>query len=123
MQVVLGRAYAHRLDEAVEYLLGVGADTKAQALLDQAYETLPKRLTQVPRSGREFTARNPKTPEVLAVWEAVRDLFGDDIELREYILEDYLVLYAIHHDVIHLLTLRHHRQCGFDFNDVETIDC
>ena len=36
-------------------------------------------------------------------------LLGDDIELREYILDDDLVLYAIHRDCIHLLTLRHHR--------------
>ena len=46
MRVVLGRAYEHRLDEAVAFLLGVGADAAAQTLLDQAYDTLPKRLAQ-----------------------------------------------------------------------------
>ncbi len=117
MQVVLGAAYERRLDEAVAYLIGVGADAAAQELLDDAYDALPKRLAQAPRIGREFIAHNPEAPEVLAAWTAVRDLLGDDIELREYILEEYLALYAIHQDRIHLLTLRHHRQCGFDFSE------
>ncbi|HDS1390887.1 TPA: hypothetical protein UOJ11_000433 [Stenotrophomonas maltophilia] len=117
MGVFLGAAYELRLDEAVAHLLDVGADAAAQALLDQAYEALPKRLAQAPRIGREFIVRNPETSEVLAAWAAVRELLGDDIELREYILGDYLALYVIHQDCIHLLTLRHHRQCGFDFSE------
>ena len=116
MRVVLGAAYEGRLDEAVAYLIGVGADAAAQELLYQAYDALPRLLAQTPRIGREFIAHNPEAPEVLAAWAAVRELLGDDIELREYILEDYLALYAIHRGCIHLLTLRHHRQCGFDFH-------
>ena len=68
MRVVLGRAYGPRLDEAVAFLLGVGAVAAAQTLLDQAYDTLPKRLAQSPRIGRGFIARNPEIPEVLAAW-------------------------------------------------------
>lgn len=117
MRVVLGTAYECRLDEAVDYLLGVGAEQAAQELLDHAYDALPQRLAQLPRIGREFVAHNPEVPEVLAIWATVRDLLGDDIELREYIHGDYLVLYALHQDCIHLLTLRHHRQSGFDFSE------
>ncbi len=117
MQVVLGATYERRLDEAVAYLIGVSADTMAQELLDDAYDALPKRLAQTPRIGREFVDYNPEATEVLAAWAVVRELLGDDIELREYILEEYLALYAIHRDYIHLLTLRHHRQCGFDFSE------
>ena len=117
MQVVLGAAYERTVDEAVAYLVGLGADAAAQALLDKAYEALPERLLLAPRIGRNFIVRNPQTPEVRAVWEAARASLGNDIELREYILDDYLVLYAIHGDCIHLLTLRHQRQCGFDLSE------
>ena len=117
MQVVLGAAYEHRLDEAVAYLLGVGADAAAQALLDHSYDALPKLLAQAPRIGREFVVHDPEAPEVRAAWATVRELLGDDIELREYIGEDYLALYAIHRDCIHLLTLRHQRQCGSNFSE------
>ncbi|MGO1540360.1 MAG: type II toxin-antitoxin system RelE/ParE family toxin [Luteimonas sp.] len=114
MRVVLGAAFESRLDEAVEYLLGVGADAAAQELLDHAYDALPELLVQSPRIGREFIAHDAEAPEVVAAWSTVRELLGDDIELREYIFKDYLALYAIHGDCIHLLTLRHHRQCGFN---------
>lgn len=117
MQVVSGAAYERRLVEAVVYLIGVGADAAAQELLDDAYDALPKHLGQAPRIGREFIAHNPEVPKGLAAWTAVRDLLGDDIVLRDYILEEYLALYAIHQDRIPLLTLRHHRQCGFDFSE------
>lgn len=44
-----------------------------------------------------------------------RELSGDDIELREFILGDYLALYAIYAEAIHMLTLLHHRQSGYEF--------
>lgn len=117
MRVVLGAAYERRLDDAVAYLVEVGADAAAQALLDQAYDALPERLARAPRIGREFVAHTPDAPDVLAVWETVCQLLGNDIELREYVLGDYLALYAIHGDTLYLLTLRHHRQDGFDFGE------
>ncbi len=40
---------------------------------------------------------------------------GDDIELRKYLLDDYLVLYAVRRQTAYLLTLRPLRQSGFDF--------
>ena len=114
MQVILRKAYEIRLDEAVAYLLDLGANAAAQRLLDQAYGFLPDLLARFPRTGRGFLARNPEAPEVLAAWKQARELSSDDIELREYVLGEYLVLYAVHGEWIELLTLRHHRQCGFD---------
>jgi hypothetical protein len=36
-------------------------------------------------------------------------------ELREYLFADYLVLYVQFDEVIHLLSIKHHRQLSFDF--------
>jgi hypothetical protein len=38
-----------------------------------------------------------------------------DGELREYLLPEYLVLYARYDDSIYLLSIKHHRQLSFDF--------
>ncbi len=65
---------------------------------------------------RKFLARNPP-PEGAITQEQARALLGSDIELREYILDDYLALYAIKGRTLHLLTLRHHRQSAFPFSD------
>lgn len=37
-------------------------------------------------------------------------------ELREYLLPDYLVLYARYAETIYLLSIKHHRQLSFDFS-------
>lgn len=116
MRVIIRTAYERRVEEEWKYLLGYGAVAAAQKLLDQAYDFLPNPLAMFPRIGRDFLVRNPETPEVLAAWGKARELVGDDIELREYILGDYLALYAIHGAALHLMTLRHHRQSGFDFD-------
>jgi hypothetical protein len=76
---------------------------------------LPELLAQFPRAGRDFVIRNPASPKVAQAIEQVHALMGTDIELREYLLDDYLVLYAVRRRTLYLLTLRHHRQSGFDF--------
>ena len=116
MKVILRPAYLHRLEEALDILLGNGADAAAERLAHQALHDVPDRLMQFPRIGRDFLARNPVSPDMLAAWDEAHALIGDDIELREYFLGDYLLLYVLHHDAIHLLALRHHQQAGFDFS-------
>lgn len=36
-------------------------------------------------------------------------------ELREYVMNDYLVLYVILNSVAYLLAIKHHKQLAFDF--------
>lgn len=40
---------------------------------------------------------------------------GEDSDIREYLMEDYLLLYAIVDRAIYLLSIRHHKQLSFDF--------
>ena len=40
---------------------------------------------------------------------------GARVELREYLLPDYLILYARFDSRVTLLSIRHHRQLSFDF--------
>jgi plasmid stabilization system protein ParE len=114
MRVVVHSAYERKVDEELDYLIENGAFGAAQRLLNQAYDDLPDLLMKFPRIGRDFLARNPEAPEARSAWNKTREFLGDDIELREYLLGDYLVLYALHGKTIHLLTMRHHRQAGFD---------
>jgi len=106
-------AYERSLEAAVDVLLELGAVDAAQAVLDRAAGFLPELLLRYPEAGRQFDPRNLEGARVLALAARVRELLSDTIELREYVLDDYLVLYAIDDRAVHLLTLRHHRQDGF----------
>ena len=118
MRIVIQQAYERGVDGALDYLLDNGADDAAQKLLDHAYRFLPDQLARFPRIGRIFLARNPQIPEVQEVWDRARELMGDDIELREYIMGGYLALYAIRGDTLHLLALRHHFQSGYELGEI-----
>ncbi len=40
---------------------------------------------------------------------------GANTEIREYVLQHYLLLYAFTGEAIFLLAIRHHKQLSFDF--------
>ena len=106
------RAFLHALD----HLLDNEAIAAAERFAEAALVSLPDRLERHPRSGRDYLARNPGTPRLLETLARVRSLLGTDIELREILLEDYLVLYAIQNQTVHLLAIRHHRQSSFEID-------
>ena len=106
-------AYERSLEAAVDVLLELGAVDAAQVVLDRAAGFLPELLMRFPEAGRHFEPRNLEGARVVVLAARVRELLGNTIELREYVLDDYLVLYAIHDRAVHLLALRHHRQDGF----------
>lgn len=109
------RHFEVTLDDALDFLLDNDAPEATLRLADVVVEHLPDILCRHPRIGRDFMARQPCTEQAQALHARVRTLLGDDIELREYIMGDYLVLYAIHDQCISALAIRHHRQARFDF--------
>ena len=116
VRVEVRASYRRTFLHALDHLLGNEAIAAAERFTAAALVTLPDRLERHPRSGRDYLARNPGTPRLLEMVERVRTVLGTDIELREILLDDYLVLYAIQNQTVHLLALRHHRQSGFDID-------
>jgi hypothetical protein len=41
---------------------------------------------------------------------------GTPIEIREYVMTDYLLLYALAGEVIYLLAIKHQKQLAFAFS-------
>lgn len=113
MRVVIDPGYERAVAAALDLLIDQDALLAAERLLERALRFLPALLMQFPHAGRDFIARNPASDKVSMAVEHLHALLGDDIELREYLLDDYLALYAIRHETVTLLTLRHHRQSGF----------
>jgi hypothetical protein len=68
---------------------------------------------------RPFLLRQPGSVETTNALEKLRTtlsaLTTDMDALREYVIRDYLLLYAQVGGVIFLLAIRHHRQLSFDF--------
>lgn len=82
-------------------------------------DTVIPNLERFPDIGRPFLSKAARSVETTNALEALRArlsaLTTDPEALREYILADYLMLYAQINGVLYLLAIKHHRQISFDF--------
>ena len=89
-----------------------------EKLLDELSETVVPNLEKFPGMGRSFLLRRTESVEevtrVKKIAARVAKLDGK-VELREYVMDDYLVLYAVLKSAVYLLAIKHHKQLGFDF--------
>ena len=88
-------------------------------MLDELLDTVIPNLERFPGMGRPFLARQARSVETTNALATLRAkllaLTPDADALREYVLKDYLLLYAPIGGAIYLLAIRHQRQLSFDF--------
>ena len=102
--------FGRTLDAALAFLVEKDAPRAAARLQESVLLRLPELLRRHPRMGRDFMLRAPGSIEAEAIYQQAASLLGSITELREYILGDYLVLYAIEGSDVYLIAIRHHRQ-------------
>ena len=108
-------AHFERNLEAIEsFLAEADALSAYDRLLDELLDTLIPNLEQFPALGRGFLERPAGSVEAVNALERLQTKLRGG-ELREYLLADYLVLYARFDAEIYLLAIKHHRQLSFDF--------
>jgi hypothetical protein len=79
-------------------------------LLTGLRSTVIPNLARFPRMRKRYLDQLPQSVEALA------QLHSDAADaLRIYLHGDYLLLYTVTDTVVHLLSIRHHRQLSFDF--------
>lgn len=117
--VKLTANFERNLESIELFLTEVDAPQAFDGLLDEMLETVIPNLERFPELGRPFMARQPgsvETTNALAMLRAkLSALTPDSDALREYVLKDYLLLYAVIGGAIYLLAIRHQRQLSFDF--------
>jgi len=114
--VVTQTANFERNLESIEaFLEEAEAQYAYDALLDDLFFTVIPNLERFPDIGRSFMNRPAKSIEAVNAVTALQAKLGNG-ELREYLLSDYLVLYARYSETIYLLSIKHHRQLSFDFS-------
>ena len=111
--------FERNLADIERFLTEAEAPRAYDALLDELLDTVVPNLERFPRIGRPFLAHPAHSVETTNALEALRAklsaLTPDAEALREYILDHYLVLYAVVGRNPYLLAIRHHRQLSFDF--------
>lgn len=111
--------FERNLEDIERFLTEAEVPQAFDGLLDELLETVIPNLERFPEMGRPFMVRHPhsvETNNALATLRAKLSALTPDMDaLREYVFEDYLLLYALIGGAIYLLAIRHQRQLSFDF--------
>jgi len=111
--------FERNLADIERFLAEADASSAFDAVLEELLATVIPNLERFPAIGRPFLANAVRSVETTNALESLRAklsaLTPDPDALREYLFDDYLVLYAQIDANLYLLAIRHHRQLSFDF--------
>lgn len=116
--VKLTANFERNLADVEAFLLEAEAPQAFDALLDELADTVIPNLERFPGMGRSFLERQTRSIEVANGIARLKQQLGSlaqDGDLREYVMTNYLVLYARIKGSVYLLSIRHQRQLSFDF--------
>jgi hypothetical protein len=102
------------LDSIRQFLDEQNAAHAFDALCSALFDLVISNLEHFPAIGRDFLARRPLSAEGQARAQRILDQLGPGVEIREYIHDNYVMLYSCQDVAIYLLAIRHHRQLSFD---------
>jgi plasmid stabilization system protein ParE len=117
--VKLAANFERNLEAIEQFLAEAEAAQSYDRLLDELVEAVIPNLERFPGMGRPFLSQPARSVESTNALTALRaklsQLTQDADALREYVLDDYLLLYAAIGNTVYLLAIRHQRQLSFDF--------
>lgn len=114
--------YSANLDRIEDYWYSCQFPLGYDRLLVELADTVVLNLQNHPHIGRNFLQRQSESIETqtrLQKLDALLITLGtgaERAEIREYVMTDYLLLYALVGDVVYLLAIKHHKQLSFDIN-------
>ncbi|HKQ83857.1 MAG TPA: type II toxin-antitoxin system RelE/ParE family toxin [Steroidobacteraceae bacterium] len=112
--VRLAANFESNLESIRAFLLQTEAAHEFEILVATLFDQLIPNLSSFPNLGRRFIDRRPQSGEGQIRHRRIKTALGAHTEVREYIPGDYLVLYALRKNTIHLLSIKHHRQLSFE---------
>ncbi|MFO1262026.1 MAG: type II toxin-antitoxin system RelE/ParE family toxin [Rhodoferax sp.] len=117
--VKLTANFERNLADIERFLTEAEAPQAFDGLLDELLDTVIPNLERFPGIGRPFLNRAVGSVEATNALTALRvklmTLLAESDNLREYVMDNFLVLYGRVDGNIYLLSIKHHRQLSFDF--------
>lgn len=89
-----------------------------QRLISRLFDDIIPALCRFPKSGRLFLAHAVRSLESQALMDRLKALLRRDDELREFIVDDYIILYLVRRNRLLFLAIKHHYQLSFDLKRI-----
>ena len=106
--------FAANLD-SVRLFLEPEGRSAFRRLLGRVFDDIVPALCRFPQSGRSFLAHAVRSLEAQALLDRLKVMLRKGDDLREFVVDDYIILYLIRRSRLYFLAIKHHRQLSFDF--------
>ncbi len=84
-------------------------------LLGRLFDDIVPTLCRFSQSGRAFLSHAARSLEGQALVDRLKAALRKGDDLREFVVDDYIVLYLVRRNRLYFLAIKHHRQLSFDF--------
>jgi hypothetical protein len=98
----------------IQTFLGPEGNAAFQGLLEHLFDEVVPTLCRFPHSGRALLAHAIHSAKAKNLARKLRSRLAKSDDLREYIVDDYLLLYLLRGNQLVFLSIKHHRQLSFD---------
>ena len=112
---VVTRNFAENL-EAIRTFLGDEGRQAFGRLVERILNDVVPTLCRFPFSGRSFLAQPVRSLETRAAVRRLKRSLQSGDDIREFIFDDYLLLYLPRDARVIFLSIKHHRQLSFDLS-------
>jgi hypothetical protein len=85
-----------------------------ERLLDRLFDDIVPMLCRYSQSGRLFLEHPIRSKEARTLSRKLKTFLKKGNELREFIVDDYLILYLDRNRQVIFLSIKHYRQLSFD---------
>ncbi len=102
--------------EAIRTFLGTEGRPAFDRLLDRLFDDVIPSVCRFPQSGRPLLDRPTRSVETESLVKRLHTLLRPGDDLREFLVDEYLLLYIRRRRRLLFLAIKHHRQLSFDLN-------
>jgi plasmid stabilization system protein ParE len=98
----------------IETFLEPEGSAAFRRLLKRLFDEVIPTLCKFPLAGRPFLAHAIQSTRAERLVRKLRGKLLQNDELREFVVDDYLLLYLVRGERLVFLSIKHHRQLSFD---------
>lgn len=100
--------------ENIRIFLGTEGKKAFDSLLNRLFDDMVPTLCEFPQIGRSFLDLDIRSLETGKLANRLKSFLKEDDDIRQFIMDDYLILYLIRKKKVFFLSIKHHRQLSFD---------
>jgi len=100
--------------DSIKIFLADEGRTTFRRLLTRIFDDIGPMISRFPLSGGSFLIHRARSKEAQALIDRLQRVVRKGDDIREVVVDDYLVLYLVRRTRIYFLAIKHHRQLSFD---------